>query len=146
MSFIQSLGVWSWFIGGVALMIAEVFVPGAFLLWLGIAAVIVGVISLVIDWSWQLQFVAFAVLSVAAIPLWRHFGRPVEDHSDHTFLNRRTDALVGRVFTLETPLIDGSGTVRIDDTVWRVRGPDAPGGSRVKVVSADGATLTVAPE
>jgi membrane protein implicated in regulation of membrane protease activity len=34
--------------------------------------------------------------------------------------------------------------VRIDDTVWRVTGPDAPAGSRVKVVKADGARLTVA--
>ena len=40
--------------------------------------------------------------------------------------------------------IDGSGTVRVDDTIWRVAGPDAPAGSRVKVVQADGANLTVA--
>ena len=60
------------------------------------------------------------------------------------FLNRRTDALVGREFTLEKPIVDGSGTVRIDDTIWRVAGPDAPAGSRVRVVQADGASLTVA--
>ena len=58
--------------------------------------------------------------------------------------NKRTDALVGRVFTLEKPIVDGSGTVRIDDTIWRVAGPDAPAGSRVKIVQADGASLTVA--
>ena len=52
--------------------------------------------------------------------------------------------LVGRVFTLEKPIIDGAGTVRIDDTVWRVAGPDAPAGSRVKIVQVDGANLTVA--
>ena len=61
-----------------------------------------------------------------------------------SFLNRRSDALVGRVFTLEKPIMDGTGTVRIDDTIWRVSGPDAPAGSRVKVVHADGASLTVA--
>ena len=54
-------------------------------------------------------------------------------------LNRRTEALVGRVFTLEKPIVDGIGTVRIDDTIWRVRGPDCPAGSRVKVTQADGA-------
>ena len=59
------------------------------------------------------------------------------------FLNRRADALVGRVFTLEKPIVDGVGTVRIDDTVWRVSGPDCPAGSRVKVVRADGASLAV---
>jgi membrane protein implicated in regulation of membrane protease activity len=60
------------------------------------------------------------------------------------FLNRRTDALVGREFTLEKPIIDGFGTVRIDDTIWRVAGPDAPAGSRVRIVQAEGANLTVA--
>ena len=52
--------------------------------------------------------------------------------------------MIGRVFTLEKPIVDGSGTVRIDDTIWRVAGPDAPAGSRVKIVQADGASLTVA--
>jgi membrane protein implicated in regulation of membrane protease activity len=60
------------------------------------------------------------------------------------FLNRRTAALVGREFTLEKPIIDGSGTVRIDDTIWRIAGPDTPAGSRVRVVQVDGANLTVA--
>jgi membrane protein implicated in regulation of membrane protease activity len=60
------------------------------------------------------------------------------------FLNRRAEALVGRVFTLEKPIIDGSGTVRIDDTIWRVAGPDTPAGTRVRVVEAKGANLTVA--
>ena len=67
-----------------------------------------------------------------------------EGSVSNPFLNRRTAALIGREFTLEKPIIDGSGTVRIDDTVWRVAGPDAPAGSRVKVVQADGANLTVA--
>jgi membrane protein implicated in regulation of membrane protease activity len=131
----------------VVLMIAEVFAPGAFLLWLGLAAFLVGVLSLVVvDWSWQAQFIAFAVFAVAAVPLYRRVGRQADDTSDQTFLNRRTEALVGRVFALETPIVNGVGTVRIDDTVWRVQGPDSPGGSRVKIVKADGAMLTVAPE
>lgn len=146
MSIIETLGVWSWFIAGVVLTIAEVFAPGAFLLWLGLAAFLVGIVSLLIDWGWQAQFIAFAVFAVAAVPLYRRIGRQPDDASDHTFLNRRTEALVGRVFTLETPIVNGFGTVRIDDTVWRVQGPDSPGGGKVKVVRADGATLTVAPE
>ena len=30
-----------------------------------------------------------------------------------------------RVFTLDMPMVDGCGTVRIDDSGWRVSGPDA---------------------
>jgi NfeD-like C-terminal, partner-binding len=84
-------------------------------------------------------------IAVAAVPLWRRVARSNSGVSQsNPFLNKRTDALVGRVFTLEKPIIDGSGTVKIDDTVWRVAGPDAPAGSRVKIVQADGASLTVA--
>ena len=77
-----------------------------------------------------------------AVPAWRHFARGATEASrSNPFLNRRNEALVGREFTLEKPIVDGSGTVRIDDTVWRVAGPDAPAGSRVKVVRADGAIM-----
>jgi hypothetical protein len=105
---------------------------------------LVGLLSFALHPSWQLQILAFAVFAVAAVPLWRRvaFGNSAASKSN-PFLNKRADALVGRVFTLEKPIIDGSGTVRIDDTFWRVAGPDAPAGSRVKIVQADGASLTV---
>ena len=83
-------------------------------------------------WSWQAQLIAFAVFAIASIPAWRHFARKVEKPTDSPFLNRRADGYVGRVFTLDKPIVDGVGTVRIDDTVWRVTGPDCPAGSRVQ--------------
>jgi membrane protein implicated in regulation of membrane protease activity len=75
----------------------------------------------------------------------RRLARKVGPPNEAPLLNRRTEALVGRVFTLERPIVDGVGTVRIDDTIWRVRGPDGPAGSRVRVVHADGANLAVEP-
>jgi membrane protein implicated in regulation of membrane protease activity len=136
------LGSWNWLIAGLVLMALELVAPGVFLLWLGLAALLVGIITLFADWVWQVQVIAFAAFSLAAVPLWRRLASQ-SAAGDSTFLNRRSDALVGRVFTLDKPIMDGSGTVRIDDTVWRVRGPDCPAGSKVKVVGADGASLTV---
>jgi membrane protein implicated in regulation of membrane protease activity len=143
MSFFASLGIWNWFILGAVLLVLEVLAPGTFMLWFGLAALAVGALSLVIDWPWQAQLIAFAVLAVAAILLWRRFGARADAESDQPFLNRRAQAFVGRTFTLEKPIVDGGGTVRIDDTVWRVTGPDAPAGSRVRVVAAAGSLLTV---
>jgi membrane protein implicated in regulation of membrane protease activity len=142
---IAELGPWAWIIAGAILLALELAAPGAFMMWLGLAAVLVGICSLATDWSWQGQCVAFAVFALASVPLWRRFARKVEPESQAPLLNRRTQALVGRVFTLEQPIIDGVGTVRIDDTIWRVRGPDGPAGSRVRVVQADGASLAVEP-
>ena len=140
-----SLGTWNWLIFGFILMALEVLAPGVFLFWLGLAALLVGLISFAVVISWQFQLVMFAVFAVAAVPAWRHFAKSASSHSaSNPFLNRRTEAMIGREFTLEKPIIDGNGTVRIGDTVWRVAGPDTPAGTRVKVVQVDGANLTVA--
>jgi len=140
-----TLGTWNWLIFGVILMALELLAPGVFLFWLGLAALLVGLLSFVLHPSWQMQILSFAIFAACAVPLWRHLARSGTAVSQsNPFLNRRADALVGRVFTLERPIIDGSGTVRIDDTIWRVAGPDTPAGSRVRIVQADGASLTVA--
>ncbi|HVY56744.1 MAG TPA: NfeD family protein [Xanthobacteraceae bacterium] len=143
MTFFASLGTWNWFILGGLLLVAELTAPGAFLLWLGLAALLVGIISRFVDWSWQAQLVAFAVFAIAAIPLWRRLARKVERPSDQPFLNRRAESFVGEVFTLEKPIVAGVGTVGIGDTVWQVRGPDTPAGSRVRIASVDGPVLRV---
>ena len=141
----STLGTWNWLIFGFVLMALELLAPGIFLFWLGLAALLVGLLSFVISPSWQTQLLLFAFFAVAAVPAWRHFARAASSKSvSNPFLNRRTEALVGREFTLEKPIVGGTGTVRIDDTIWRVAGPDAPAGSRVRVVQADGASLTVA--
>jgi membrane protein implicated in regulation of membrane protease activity len=141
----STLGTWNWLIFGFILMALELIAPGVFLFWLGLAALLVGLVSFALHPSWQAQLLMFAVFAAAAVPVWRRLARGNSAPSvSNPFLNRRADALVGRVFTLEKPIIDGSGTVRIDDTIWRVAGPDAPAGSRVRIVQADGANLTVA--
>jgi membrane protein implicated in regulation of membrane protease activity len=139
----STFGNWTWLIAGVVLILLETLAPGVFMLWLGIAAVIVGALSFFIISSWQSQVLAFAVLAVAMVPLWRRFGRPSTTATDKPFLNRRTQGLIGRVLTLEKPIVDGVGTVKIDDTIWRVEGPEAPAGSRVRIEKADGAQLYV---
>jgi inner membrane protein len=139
----STLGTWNWLIFGFILMALELIAPGVFMFWLGLAALLVGLVSFAINPSWQTQLLMFAIFAIAAVPAWRYFARSTGS-SQSPFLNNRTKALIGREFTLDKPIIDGSGTVRIDDTIWRVAGPDAPAGSRVKVVRADGASLTVA--
>ena len=140
-----SLGTWNWLIIGFILMALEVLAPGVFLFWLGLAALLVGLISFGVAISWQIQLLMFAIFAAAAVPVWRRLARLKPDaRAASPFLNKRADALLGREFTLEKPIVDGNGTMRIGDTVWRVAGPDTPAGTRVKVVQVDGANLTVA--
>ena len=140
-----TLGTWNWLIFGFVLMALELLAPGVFLFWLGLAALLVGLLSFAINPAWQTQLLMFALFAIAAVPAWRYFARSASSNSvSNPFLNKRTEAMIGREFTLEKPIVDGAGTVRIDDTIWRVAGPDTPAGSRVRIVRADGASLTVA--
>jgi membrane protein implicated in regulation of membrane protease activity len=142
-SAIQSLGAWAWIILGLVLAALELLSPGIFLIWLGLAAILTGLVDGALDLSWQASTLLFAALSVAAVLVGRAISRPAVQRDDASALNRRGEALVGRSFTLEAPIAGGEGRVRVGDSSWRVTGPDAPAGSAVRVVRVDGSTLVV---
>src|SRR3954463_2628568 len=94
----STLGTWNWLILGLVLMALELLAPGVFLFWLGLAALLVGLLSFAIDPSWQMQILMFAMFSAAAVPLWRRIALTKGTvNADNRFLNKRADALVGRV-------------------------------------------------
>src|SRR4030081_3778319 len=93
----STLGAWNWLIFGVVLMALELLAPGVFLIWFGLAALLVGLLSFAINPSWQIQILLFAIFAAAAVPLWRRMARANKTVSQsNPFLNKRADALVGR--------------------------------------------------
>jgi membrane protein implicated in regulation of membrane protease activity len=142
------LGPWSWWIVGLALLAAEMIVPGFFLVWIGLAALAIGILSLLLwdaaFWVWETQLILFAILAVAATFLGRRLTLR-HDATDEPFLNQRGASLVGRTATLSEPIAEGRGRIRLDDTIWRVTGPNLPAGTQVKVVASNGRDLTVEP-
>lgn len=144
---VNGLGPWSWWILGLILLAAELAAPGVFLIWIGAAAIVVGALSLLLwdtaFWSWQVQWLLFAVLSVGLALAGRRFYAGRSEPSDEPLLNRRGESLIGRTATLHEPITEGRGRIRLDDTWWPVMGPDLPAGTRVKVVTASGRDLTV---
>jgi inner membrane protein len=133
---------WMWLVLGLALVAAEILAPGLFLFWLGLAAGGVALAAALVDLSWQWQFGLFAVLALVMVALGRALAMR-RGQGDAPHLNERGKALIGRVFTLHEPIVGGAGQVRIDDSVWRVTGPDAPRGGKVEVTGVNGATLEV---
>src|SRR2546423_14574019 len=107
--YLATLGKWNWLILSAVFFVLELLAPGAFMLWLGLSALLVGIISFFVDWPWQYQLVAFAVFALASIPLWRRFAHRVARPGDQPFLNRRADAFVGREVTLEEPIVARAG-------------------------------------
>jgi membrane protein implicated in regulation of membrane protease activity len=138
-----SLGAWSWIILGLVLIGVEMLAPGIFFLWLGLAAIVTGLLDAVLDLSWQTASLIFALLAVAAVLLGRFVTRSNAPEPQAAQLNQRGQALVGRVFTLEAPIKDGEGRIRVDDSSWRVTGADRFAGAKVRVVRVEGTTLVV---
>lgn len=139
-------GPWAWLIAGLVLVGLETIAPGIFLIWLGIAAILTGLADLVLGMPWQGNLILFAALAVVAVLTGRALTRRRDEgDSSNPMLNRRSDALVGRVFRLDQAIARGEGRVRVDDSVWRVTGPELEAGARVRVTRVEGATLVVEP-
>lgn len=142
----QWLDYWHWWLLGVALLTLEMFAPGVFFLWMGLAAGIVGALVWFqpgMFWHWQVLI--FAVLSVALIVVGRLWMKRHPIRSDQPNLNRRGEQYVRRVFTLSEAIVNGEGKVQVDDSTWKVQGPDCPAGSQVRVIGVDGVVLIVEP-
>lgn len=143
-------GAWNWMIFGTVLLALEILTPGVYLLWLGIAALLTGLLSFALwevgFWGWQAQILVFLVLSIVSVLVGRRvFPTTGTADTDQPLLNQRELQLVGRTASLEEPIIEGRGRIRLGDTLWRVSGPDLPAGARVRVVAATNGELTVEP-
>lgn len=135
---------WHWWILAVALVIIEILLPSFFALWLAIAAALTGLILLIfpaLGWEWQLLI--FAMFAVASIVAWRRYYQKHPIKTDEPLLNRRGEGYVGRELTLSQPIVDGIGKIRLDDSTWKVQGPDCPAGSRVKITGLNNVVFTV---
>lgn len=137
--------VFVWAAVTLLLLAGEVVVPGAFMLWLAIAAGAMFVFVLVVPGlSLLAQACAFGVLAIIAILAWRRWYRGLRaTATDDPVLNRRAEALVGRVVPLERGIVNGRGRVQIADAYWDVSGPELPAGAVVRIVAAHGMTLEV---
>jgi len=139
------LGNWAWFVAAGIFLLLELFSPGVFFIWLGVAAALTGVIDNLHDLPWQGELVVFAVLAVISVVAGRRFYKgPAMQPADNPFLNRRQLGYVGRSFTLKQPIVNGRGKLTIEDTVWEIEGPDMEAGTRIKVTAVNDMTLVVA--
>jgi len=146
-----TLGPWTWWVVGLVLLALEIAVPGTFFLWFGVSALVVGAISLAVDWGWlgfgwgwQVQSVVWLVVAVVCLIASRLLLRKQERApGTEPEINARAARYYGRSYVLLEPIVEGSGRLNIDDTVWRISGPDCPAGTRVVVAGSDGARLKV---
>lgn len=141
---------WHWWVLGVVLCILEIIAPGAFFLWIGISASVVGVIQLIcaflkIHLTLEVQLILFAVFAVCSIFFGKKYLKLWPVASTNNTLNRRGASLIGRTVTLSEPIIDGRGHIKLDDSLWTVTGPDSPIHTHVQIIDVTGSLLIVKP-
>ena len=139
------LSNYGWWLLALVLIGAEVIAPGYFMLWIGIAAGIMGVVTLIApNLSPITQALAFAVLAIASCAIYWKFIRPLAElRNDQPLLNRRGAKLVGQRFTVVEAIVNGRGKVKVGDGSWLAEGPDVPAGAEVEVVACEGTALKV---
>lgn len=144
MDWLNNVVFWHWWILAGVLLILELTSPMFFFLWLGFAAVAVGLLLLVFPaMPLEAQLVLFGVFSIVAVVAWRKYRETHPPESDQPLLNRRGQQYTGRIFTLDHPIVNGVGKIEVDDSTWRVKGPDLEAGTRIRVVGVDGVVFVV---
>jgi inner membrane protein len=134
---------WFWLSLGLVLGIAEMLAPGFFLIWLGLAALIVGLLDWALPISVPFQVALFAILSVLTVFAGKKFLKDNPIETADPKLNDRGARMTGEILTVVEAIADGQGRVKVGDGVWTARGADAAVGARVRVTGADGAVLLV---
>jgi len=137
--------VYFWWAVALLLIVGEILAPGVFMLWLGIAAAVMGTLLLLTGagMSYLWQAVVFGVLAFISVGVYWKFLRGTERVSDQPLLNQKAAQLVGRVVPLLEPIVNGRGRVQIGDALWTVHGADAPAGTRVLIHAINGMNLEV---
>jgi len=133
----------AWLVIGLALCAVETLAPGAFFIWFGAAAAIVGGVDYFAPMYLRTQLLLFGALVVALVLVGRRvYGSYAAQPGP--LPQSRAHALIGEDFLLFEPIENGFGRIRVGDSSWRVAGEDCPAGVKVRVVAVeDGSLLKV---
>jgi inner membrane protein len=134
---------WFWLGLGLLLAIGEMTIPGVFLIWMAGAALVTGFTAWFMPIGVPAQVLLFAVLSIAFVFTGRKWLRANPIESADPKMNDRGARSVGEVVVVSQVIETGQGRVKLGDSEWIAKGPDAEPGTRMRVTGSDGAVLLV---
>lgn len=137
--------LWHWLILGFILLIAEIVVPGVFLLWWGLAALLTALVQFLFPAVSLAELAIFnAVLACILSVVWWKY-QYTKDNQDqvHTSLNQRDHAMIGKRGSVLEIAPNGIGRGAFGDTTWRIQGEYLAVNDLINVERVEGITLIV---
>ena len=135
---------WAWVIFAGVLALAELHVPGSYLVWIAVGAALTGAADAAFGLSVEEQLGIFAASSgLSCVVGYFVYRRMHRQHRGETLLNDRSLAMVGARGTVCEAFSNGRGKVRLGDGVWLADGPDLAEGAPVVVSAVRGTRLVV---
>ncbi len=137
-----------WTILGVILIIAEIFTLGFVLFWFGIGA-FAAVLTSLLGFGFGIQFLVFAVVSVALTVMSRKIFAGLYQHNDENFIKTGIDTMPGQIGTVtsESKGALREGAVKVFGSTWTAFPVDSSTvlieGEKVEVVRVEGASIYV---
>jgi membrane protein implicated in regulation of membrane protease activity len=136
----------AWLIAALVLGIAELAIPGVFLIFLAIAAAATGVAVLVLaDLPAAAQLASFAVWSAVTVLIGKRWYVDYPVAVSDPLLNDRAARMIGQVVRVETAIVADHGRVVVGDGTWPARGAPAAVGQDVRIVSVADGVVVVEP-
>lgn len=142
----EQIVFWHWWSMAAVFVVLEFMAPGVLFLWLAFGAIVSGLLLLLSPGTiWEMQFITFAGFSIISGIIGRFYYRKHGPTTDQPTLNRRGEQYIGRIVTIETAIVNGVGRAKLDDSQWKVQGPDMAAGTKAKVVNISSTVLYVEP-
>jgi membrane protein implicated in regulation of membrane protease activity len=143
----SNMNPWIWAIGAVTAAVLEIFVPGAYLIWIAVGAAITTLACFAFDLLLTTQLVIFVVASAAAcVAGYFVYQRLITPRAGDVPLNQRDLEMVGGHGVVFEAIVNGQGKVSLGDSVWLAQGPDMPVGASVVVTGLRGTIVIVSPK
>jgi hypothetical protein len=147
MDTLNQMEPWHWWAFGAVLIAIEIVSTTTYLLWPGIAALLVGLLKFLMPGlSGEVCAILFAVLAVASTVAWKRSPWGHAKRTGHALLNERSQTYIGRFGRAANDFQGGHGAILLDDTRWNAVALDGTAllkGEMLQVAAVDGAVLKV---